>query len=108
MKNEENLSFVEKVRRDSTKMQAQGEGGYARAVMRASGKYVYLVRAKEQPSNSNAWYYIQILNAVKLPLFLERVKSGIDLSSYGTILYSGWGTEPPDEIKAEIAKRFEA
>lgn len=67
---------------------------------------VYLVRGKERASGKDAWYYVQVQNKAKLPVFLEKVKSGITLTDYAEILYSGWGADPPDDIRAKIKERF--
>ena len=68
---------------------------------------VYLVTAKEKPTNMDAWYYVQIESKSKVPIFLEKVKkTGLNLTEYGKVLYSGWGTEPPEDIKAKIKEEF--
>jgi len=67
---------------------------------------VYLIRAESKPSMQMAWYYVQLDSRLKLPIFLKLVKTGLNLKEFGIILYSGWGTEPPDDIKQKIKERF--
>lgn len=67
---------------------------------------VYLVRAESKPSMRMAWYYIQIASKAKLPVFLKKVKTGASLEEFGTILFSGWGTEPPDDIRQKVKTMY--
>ena len=52
-----------------------------------------------------AWYYVQV-EKTKLHLFKARNKDSANLTDYGTILYSGWGTEPPEDIRQKIKEQF--
>lgn len=76
------------------------------AVKASQSGLVYLVKAKEKKAGEDAWYYIQIDSKAKLPIFLEKVKTGLTLTDYGVVLYSGWGREPPEDIKQKIKERF--
>jgi hypothetical protein len=76
------------------------------AVKASQSNMIYLVRAEEKPSGKPAWYYVRVHSKAKLPIFLEKVKTGLTLTDYGDVLYSGWGTEPPEEIKAKIKEQF--
>jgi hypothetical protein len=67
---------------------------------------VYLVRLKEQPTNLDAWYYVKVKAKTLVPIFLKKVTMGINLLEFGDILYSGWGTEPPDNIRQTVKKLF--
>jgi hypothetical protein len=80
--------------------------GFVDALKASKSDLVYLVRAKEKPSNEDAWYYVQVHTKQKLPVFLEKVKTGLNLTDYSDVLYSGWGTEPPEEIKEKIKEQF--
>lgn len=76
------------------------------AVKTSKSDLIYIVRAEEQVQNENAWYYVQVRDKKTLPIFLEESKEGLDLEEYADVLYSGWGDEPPQEIKDKIAKQF--
>jgi hypothetical protein len=52
-----------------------------------------------------AWHYVQV-EKTKLAMFKARNKDGSNLTDYGTILYSGWGVEPPEDIKQKIKEQF--
>jgi hypothetical protein len=50
----------------------------------------------------HTWQYVRV-DSMKLPLFQKAVKSGVvDAAAYGDILFSGWGKNPPDEIRAKV------
>ena len=68
---------------------------------------VYLIKAKEKPSERDAWWYIQVKSKIHVPVFLRKVKTvGVDIPEHGTLLYSGWGKEPPQYVKRLIKKKF--
>ena len=44
-----------------------------------------------------------------MPVFLKRTQGGtetVDVSEYGSILYSGWGKDPPKEIVQKIEDNY--
>jgi hypothetical protein len=48
------------------------------------------------------WYYVQVEKS-KLELFKGMAKTPqIPLLDYGKILYSGWGSQPPEHIKKKV------
>ena len=80
--------------------------GFSALVANSRSNLVYLTKLKEEPSGKDAWYYVQVKNKALVPIFLKKVKTGINLTDYGTVLYSGWGTEPPEDIKQKIREQF--
>ena len=76
------------------------------AIRASQSELVYLARGKEKHSGNQAWYYVQVGSRAKLPVFLQKIKTGINLSDYGTILYSGWGDEPPEDVRVKIIQQF--
>ncbi len=79
---------------------------FAESVQNSASDLVYLARGPETASGKSAWYYIRIQSRMKLALFLKQIKTGLTLTDYGTILYSGWGEEPPPYIKQKIQDQF--
>jgi hypothetical protein len=79
---------------------------YTSLVENSRSSLVYLVRLKEEPSELDAWYYLQVKSKTLESIFLKKIKTGINLTDYGTILYSGWGDEPPEDIKQKIKEQF--
>ena len=68
------------------------------------GHRVYLICGKE--NDKQAWYYI-LVNEDKLEHFKTQLCTGImKLVKYGTILYSGWGQDPPQDIVHKVDLRF--
>ena len=61
---------------------------------------VYLVRGKDK--GREAWHYVLVKRNL-LPIFLKHTQGGtVDVAKFGTILFSGWGKDPPPEIVAKI------
>ena len=43
----------------------------------------------------------------KVQNFKDEVATGtIDVSDYGEVLYSGWGEDPPQDIRDKVGHRF--
>ena len=83
-------------------------GGFAELVANSRSSLVYLAKLKEAKSGADAWYYVQIKNKILLPIFLKEMETSqhIKLNNFGTVLYSGWGQEPPEDIKQKIKEQF--
>lgn len=48
------------------------------------------------------WHYVRV-TALKVPLFLNAAKAKrIDVAQFGEVLFSGWGKEPPEEIRKKV------
>ena len=65
----------------------------------ASGR-IYLVRGEDR--GKLAWHYVLVEKAL-LPLFLRRTNGGsLDVADFGLILKSGWGKDPPENVRTNI------
>ena len=61
---------------------------------------IYLVRGKDR--EKPAWHYVLVKKAL-LPLFLRRTKGGnVDVADFGRVLKSGWGKDPPENVRKNI------
>ena len=61
---------------------------------------IYLVRGKDR--EKLAWHYVLVKKAL-LPLFLRRANGGrLDVADFGRVLESGWGKDPPEDIRKSI------
>lgn len=67
---------------------------------------VFLVRGQDR--GRPAWYYVLLEDDEEIiQMFHDKVKSGnLDISEFGEILRSGWGDDPPNEIKDWIDKQY--
>jgi len=74
-------------------------------MMKITGRNnLFLVKGKND--GSDAWYYIMV-DKLKVSLYEKDVDGDfIKLGKYGKILYSGWGEEPPEEIKDKIKEEY--
>ena len=65
---------------------------------------VHLVRGTDK--GKPAWHYV-LVEEDKLNMFKDKVESGtIDVAEYGVVLKSGWGKDPPEEVKSAISSFF--
>ncbi len=54
----------------------------------------------------DTWHYVKV-DSLKLPLFKNAIKSGVaDVSAFGEIIFSGWGKNPPDEIRKKVDELY--
>jgi len=64
---------------------------------RVEGKKIYLVRGRDR--GRDAWYYV-LVNKKPLVVFEKDLRRGsLVLTDYGDVLMSGWGKDPPPEVK---------
>lgn len=71
--------------------------------MRVSGGDILLVRGSNK--GRPLWHYVRV-SKQKEPLLRHAVKSGpFDVADYGDILCSGWGKEPPENIRSKMESR---
>ena len=61
---------------------------------------IYIVRGKDR--GKPAWHYV-LVDEEKENAFKEQVASGnVDVAVYGKVIKSGWGKDPPDDVKSAI------
>ncbi|MGN7661684.1 MAG: hypothetical protein ACTJLK_03620 [Anaplasma sp.] len=78
--------------------------GFAQATKKSRLDCLFLVRGKDK--GRPAWHYV-LVDKGKREMFLAKSKSGsMDVALYGSILYSGWGENPPEDIVKKIEEEF--
>jgi|GEM_PF-1793350 len=102
----ESRSFTDQIRKEkSTSIPAIPQRSF---IDRVQGSLVYLIRGVDQ--NKSAWYYLVLHNARTIPLFLKVITDSnggkVPLLDYGKIVSSGWGKDPPENVKNEIIKKY--
>ena len=66
---------------------------------------VFLVRGNDR--GKPAWHYVLVTDHEKLKNFKAVAKSGsLDVALYGKVLHSGFGQDPPEQVKKNIQERF--
>ena len=71
---------------------------------KSSSPLVHLVRGKDK--GKPAWHYV-LVEEGKLNMFKDKVSSGnINVTEYGVVLKSGWGKDPPEEVKTFVMSFF--
>ena len=52
------------------------------------------------------WHYL-LVDKLKLPLLMTEAQKGtIDLVNYGNIILSGFGENPPEEVREFVQKKY--
>jgi hypothetical protein len=52
------------------------------------------------------WHYL-LVDKMKLPILLKESKSEqIDLTKYGNIVFSGFGENPPEEVRICVKNKY--
>ena len=73
-------------------------------LVRSKPSLVYLVRGNSR--GKPAWFYV-LVDEEKENAFKEQVASGtVDVALYGKEIKSGWGKDPPDDVKSAIDRFF--
>ena len=72
--------------------------------VRSRPSLIYLVRGKD--NGKPAWHYV-LVDEGQENAFNEKVSSGtVDVAVYGKVIKSGWGKDPPGEVKNAIESFF--
>ena len=83
-----------------------GKGNFVAKIIRQKAMVCSLVFPAYE-NVAEAWYILEI-NKGKAKEFDQHMKLSIPitLTDYGTILHSGWGKEPPKELKIELNEKY--
>ena len=66
--------------------------------------FVFLVRGEDK--GKAAWHYA-VVEQQKVNIFRDKVASGtIDIAKYGEVFASGWGENPPEEVRSAVRTFF--
>ena len=70
------------------------------------GRRVRLVRGKDH--GRPVWHYVLVVDDEDtMHEFLEKIKSGqVDVADYGRVLHSGWGDDPPNDIRERLDEEY--
>lgn len=66
---------------------------------------IYLVRGHDITSRA-AWYYVMVEKTKKRIFEIEAKRGQINLTDYGNILYSGYGENPPEDMKQKMKDEY--
>ncbi|MFO0425261.1 MAG: hypothetical protein ACK526_01735 [Planctomyces sp.] len=80
-------------------------GSFVSRVMKSRADCIFLIKGKDT-TNRPAWYYVLTPFWKKTSLSNLQGTGNRNLNDYGTILHSGYGEEPPDEVKALMFEKF--
>ena len=76
-----------------------------------ASKRVYLVRGQDK--GRAAWHYVLLVDDEEtIRIFVEKTqgankgKESVDVANYGQVLRSGWGDEPPPDVRDWIENEY--
>lgn len=90
------------VRMEFTK---QKKGSFVSALFGSRPDCIFLVKGKDT-TNRPAWYYVMVDKSKKDTFEHIEGKQSLNLNDYGTILHSGYGDEPPPEMKKKMEDEY--
>ena len=75
---------------------------------KSEGSRIRLIRGNDRSNGKKAWHYVLLKDDESIISEFEgKVKSGtVDVEKYGEILKSGFGQDPPNEVKDSIEKNY--
>lgn len=81
------------------------KGSFVSSFFASRPDCIFLVKGKDT-TNRAAWYYV-LVDKAKKDIF-ENIDGNqpLNLSHYGTILFSGYGEEPPLEMKKRMEEEY--
>jgi hypothetical protein len=76
--------------------------GFADRIANEVGRGVFLVHGKSQ--GKELWHYVKVPHD-KVNEFKQAVHGGkLDVAKFGSVLFSGWGKEPPQDVTDAVLK----
>ncbi len=71
---------------------------FTQAAIQSRGENIYLVTGGVDNTGQHCWYFVRV-DSPKSRAFLKAISGGtIELESFGAILESGYGKEPPYSV----------
>jgi hypothetical protein len=77
---------------------------YADRVRRERGNNVFLVRGNDSTGRP-AWYFV-LVDPAKKAAFRKAFSGQLQLNAYGRILASGYGADPPDDVRERMKTEY--
>ena len=78
---------------------------FTSAVQSSRADNIYLVRGNDITKRP-AWYYVMVDKMKKRLFEIDAKKGQINLTDYGQILHSGYGENPPEDMKAKMKEEY--
>lgn len=77
---------------------------YADRVRGERGNNVFLVRGADSTGRP-AWYFV-LVDPAKRAAFRKAFSGTLELNAYGRVLASGYGADPPGDVRARMATEY--
>lgn len=79
---------------------------FAQQIYASRPDHIFLVRGKDL-SGRRAWYYVMVDKGKRDAFKSREGIPSLNLANYGRILYSGFGENPPEDIKNRMAEEYD-
>jgi len=77
---------------------------FADRVRRERANNVFLVRGNDSTGRP-AWYFL-LVDPAKKAAFRKAAKGQLELNAYGRIIASGYGDDPPDDVRERMKTEY--
>ena len=81
------------------------KGSFVSSLFASRPDCIFLVKGKDT-TNRQAWYYVTVDKSKKDTFESLQGAQSLNLNDYGKILYSGYGDEPPEDIKKTMEDEY--
>ena len=79
--------------------------GFTRQVIVSRPDHIFLVRGRDA-AGERAWYYIMIDKGKRDAFRNQEGVPFLKLTDYGEILHSGFGENPPEDIRRQMEEEY--
>lgn len=81
------------------------KGSFVSSLFASRPDCIFLVKGKDT-TNRQAWYYV-LVDKSKKDMF-ENIQGtqSLNLNDYGKIIFSGYGDEPPADMKKKMEEEY--
>lgn len=78
---------------------------FTRHVEGARAEHLFLVRGRDA-SGQKAWYYVLVDKSKRDAFRVREGQAFLKLTDYGDIIASGFGEQPPEDIRQQMLKDY--
>ena len=81
------------------------KGSFVSSLFASRPDCIFLVKGKDT-TNRQAWYYVLVDKAKKDMFEGIQGTQSLNLNDYGKIIFSGYGDEPPEDMKKKMEEEY--
>lgn len=81
------------------------KGSFVSSLFASRPDCIFLVKGKDT-TNRQAWYYVLVDKSKKSMFESIQGTQSLNLNDYGKIIFSGYGDEPPEDMKKKMEDEY--